>query len=94
MKFLIGLVVLALVLTAVSGDITNTKVLRSIDLTSQLARHNINITAENKGASSSTYLLAVQNATNVAFIKAETDAGARLEVTPGDADKKNEYVGK
>lgn len=87
MKFLVGLVVLALAFTTVFGEITNTKVLRTIDLTTQLARHSINITAENKGAASSTYLVAVQNATNLAFIKAETDAGASLDVTAAEEDK-------
>jgi hypothetical protein len=93
MKFFVGLVVLALACTAVLGDITNIKVLRSIDLTSQFARHSINITAENKGASTSTYLLAVENATNLAYYKAENEAGAPLEVTPGDEDKAHGYVG-
>eukprot|EP00026_Physarum_polycephalum_P002098 Phypoly_transcript_02102.p1 GENE.Phypoly_transcript_02102~~Phypoly_transcript_02102.p1 ORF type:complete len:596 (+),score=121.69 Phypoly_transcript_02102:57-1790(+) len=92
MRFFVGLVLLALACTCAFADITNTKVLRSIDLTTQLARHTINITAENKGASTSTYSLAVQNATNLAFIKAESDAGASLVVTPGEADKTNGYT--
>lgn len=68
------------------GDIVNSKVLRNIDLTTQFARHTLTITAENKGASStSTYDLAVQNATNLANIRAESETGSALEVTAGDA---------
>jgi oligosaccharyltransferase complex subunit alpha (ribophorin I) len=92
MNSFVGLVVLALAFTAAFGEVTNTKVLRSIDLTTQFARHSINITAENKGATTSTYLLAVQNATNVAFIRAESESGASLDVVVGDEDKKNGYT--
>jgi Ribophorin I len=93
MKFLIGLVVLALACTSVFADITNTKLLRNIDLSTQFERHALTITAENKGASSITsYSLAVQNASHLAYIKAETENGESvLEVTEGE--KKNEYVG-
>jgi len=92
MKLFVGLVVLALAFTTVYGDIINTKVLRSIDLTTQFARHTINITAENKGASSSSYSLIVQNATHLAFIKAETEAGVSIDITEGEVDSNNEYV--
>lgn len=86
MKYILGLVVLALACSIAYGDIVNSKLLRNIDLTTQFARHTLTITAENKGASStSTYELAVQNATNLANIRAESEAGSSLEVTAGDA---------
>lgn len=71
-------------------EITNTKVQRTIDLTSQFARHTLSITAESKSAASS-YLVAVQNATHLAFIKAEeTEGGKELEVKLKET--KGEYV--
>lgn len=86
MRYFLVLVVLALACSAVCGDIVNTKFLRSIDLTTQFARHTLTITAENKGSSStSTYDLAIQNATNLAFIKVDTESGSPLEVTVGAA---------
>lgn len=93
MKFILGLVVLALACSIAYGDIVNSKLLRNIDLTTQFARHTLTITAENKGASSiNKYDLAVKNATNLANIKAETETGSALEVTAGAADEKNGYV--
>lgn len=93
MKILLGLVlVLALACATVLGqDLVNSKVQRHIDLTTQFARHTITITAENKGsAATSTYTLEVQNATHLAFIRAETDTGSPLTVTEGAT--KDEYV--
>lgn len=91
MKLVLGLVVLALVLTAALAELSNTKVLRTVDLTTQFARHNLTVTAENKGAAAtSTYQLAVQNATHLAYIRVESEAGAPLDVKLKES--KSEYV--
>ncbi len=94
MKFFLGLVVLVVACTVLAhgaDTFVNTKLQRTIDLTTQLARHTIALTAENKGTGSiSEYSLSVQNASNLAFIKAETEAGEPLTVTEGG--EKGEYV--
>lgn len=80
MKLVFVLVVLALAFTAALGELSNSKVLRTVDLTTQFARHNLTITVENKGtATTSSYLLAVQNATNLAYIRVDNEAGAQLD---------------
>lgn len=71
---------LCTLLCAVGADFVNTKVTRTIDLSSQLARHTIAIAAESKSGSQTQYVLPVFNDAKLAFIKA-TDSGVELQVT-------------
>lgn len=96
MKHTILLVLALLVCTAFCADeIVNKKVVRDINLTTQVARHTITVTVENKGSSSVLkYELAVHqtSASNLAFISVSEENGATLQVATGQKSTQNSFT--
>ena len=85
MKFLVGLLLCVCMAQAVLGSFENTNVLRTVDLTTSVARVGLEIKAKNTGSSSaSTYLVAVEAsmAPHLAFIDAFTPNDDVLSVSP------------
>lgn len=96
MRIVLALVVLCTLLSAslcADTDLVNSKVERLIDLKSQIARHSINITVNNKGTTPATqYLLTLQDryqTSHLAFIKVVDETGTPLAVTKGDIGTNN-----